>query len=404
MLKVYRNHILSIFNETSPLIKELPVDIINNMDSDFNTNNYLLFYENDTDSMILVKSIKSNRMYLYGSVKLVPYAVGEIISLGISFEEYEMSNELSVVFDKYYKKHLKGSFDVLYQDDKKVIKKYLSDNIQTVVLAGGCFWCMAKPYYEYDGIVHVYSGYSGGSEIFPKYEQVKGQNTTHKECVKLVYDKSIISLKSILDIYFDVIDPFDDEGQFIDRGDSYTTAMYYHNENDYLIMKEYLKKQEEKYHQKVVVKLLKEQIFYKAEEFHQDYSIKNKKEMEEEMSSSGRLIDDDYYLKISTMSYKTDEIVNNNMATSNLEYKLQEGLIFKFDYQNTLDEEDFCIVKKVKKIKDSLIVIINLPKRKEDIILTSIEEYKHQHTNKYVSFYENKESYYCYFINIIKKQ
>lgn len=404
MLKVYKNHILSIFNETNPLIKELPVDIINNMDSDFNTNNYLLFYENDTDSMILVKSIESNRMYLYGSVKLVPYAVGEIISLGLSFEEYEMSNELSVVFDKYYKKHLKGSFDVLYQDDKKVIKKYLSDNIQTVVLAGGCFWCMAKPYYEYDGIVHVYSGYSGGSEIFPKYEQVKGQNTTHKECVKLVYDKSIISLKSILDIYFDVIDPFDDEGQFIDRGDSYTTAMYYHNENDYLIMKEYIQKQEEKYHQKVVVKLLKEQVFYKAEEFHQDYTIKNKKEMDEEMSSSGRLIDDDYYLKISTMSYKTDEIVNNNMATSNLEYKLQEGLIFKFDYQNTLDEEDFCIVKKIKKIKDSIIVIINLPKQNEDIILTSIEEYKHQHTNKYVSFYENKESYYCYFINIIKKQ
>ena len=98
------------------------------------------------------------------------------------------------------------------------------------VLAGGCFWCMAKPYYEYDGIINVYSGYSGGKEINPTYEEVKSQKTSHLECVKLVYDEKIINYIDILNIYFETIDPFDDGGQFIDRGNSYTTAIFYHDD------------------------------------------------------------------------------------------------------------------------------------------------------------------------------
>lgn len=403
MLKVFKKNILNIYNETNPIINELPKEIINNMDNDFNVDNYLVYYKNEEtkEIMILLKSSKSNRLYLYGSVKILPRAILEIISLGLKFEEYEMSIELSKVFDKHYTKFLKGSFEEIYKDEKKIVKKYIKSNLETVVLAGGCFWCMAKPYYEYDGIVHVYSGYSGGEEIFPKYEQVKSQSTTHKECVKLVYDKTIISLKSILGIYFDVIDPFDDEGQFIDRGDSYTTAMYYYDDYQYQIMKEYLEEQEEKYQQKVVVKLLKEQIFYKAEEFHQDFSIKNKKEMKEELESSGRTLEEDYYLKISTMSYKSEEVIRNNYATSNLEFKLYKGLKFQFDYQNTLDDEDICIVEKVKKIKDSVIIIIKLPKRNESLIVTSIEEFKHFYQDKSLSLKENN---YYYYLNIIRRQ
>lgn len=159
---------------------------------------------------------------------------------------------------------------------------------KSCILAGGCFWCMSKPYYEYDGILKVYSGYSGGNEINPKYEDVKSQKTTHRECVKLVYDPNIISYNDILDIYFNTIDPFDDGGQFIDRGDSYTTALFYNSLEMKKEIENYISNLEIKYQKKIVVKVLEEKEFYMAEEYHQDYAIKNPELMEKELIESGR--------------------------------------------------------------------------------------------------------------------
>lgn len=159
---------------------------------------------------------------------------------------------------------------------------------KSCILAGGCFWCMSKPYYEYDGILKVYSGYSGGNEINPKYEDVKSQKTTHRECVKLVYDPNIISYNDILDIYFNTIDPFDDGGQFIDRGDSYTTALFYNSLEMKKEIEEYIKDFEQKHYKKVVVRVLEEKEFYMAEEYHQDYALKNPELMEKELIDSGR--------------------------------------------------------------------------------------------------------------------
>lgn len=156
------------------------------------------------------------------------------------------------------------------------------------ILAGGCFWCMSKPYYEYDGILKVYSGYCGGDEINPTYEEVKAQKTKHMESVKLIYDDTKISYKEILDIYFDTIDPFDDGGQFIDRGYSYTTGIFYQNKEMYDVAIEYIKQIEKKTNKKVFIKLLEEKPFYMAEEYHQDFAIKNPIEMEKELIESGR--------------------------------------------------------------------------------------------------------------------
>ena len=157
------------------------------------------------------------------------------------------------------------------------------------ILAGGCFWCMAKPYYEYDGIKNVYSGYSGDKESNANYEKVKSQKTLHREVIKLEYDENIISYKEILDIYFDTIDPFDDGGQFIDRGNSYTTAIFYHSEEMKKVALDYINKIELQYNKKVAVKILKEMPFYMAEAYHQDYAIKNPILMQEELIESGRL-------------------------------------------------------------------------------------------------------------------
>ena len=163
------------------------------------------------------------------------------------------------------------------------------NTIKYCILAGGCFWCMAKPYYEYDGILNVYSGYSGGDEIAPTYEEVKSQKTHHMECVKLVYDCSIISYKEILEIYFETIDPFDEDGQFIDMGYSYSTALFYQNEEMKEEIISFLYNKQLLYNKKIKVKVMKEKDFYMAEEYHQDYAIKNPEKMEKELILSGRI-------------------------------------------------------------------------------------------------------------------
>ena len=161
--------------------------------------------------------------------------------------------------------------------------------METCILAGGCFWCMAKPYYEYDGIINVYSGYSGGDEINPSYDDVKQQKTSHKECIKLVYDQKNINYVDILNIYFDTIDPFDDGGQFIDRGESYTTAIFYKDDRMKKIIEDFLNEKQKLFSKKIVVKVLPEKPFYMAEEEHQDYAIKNPELMEKELKLSGRI-------------------------------------------------------------------------------------------------------------------
>ena len=157
------------------------------------------------------------------------------------------------------------------------------------ILAGGCFWCMAKPYYEYEGIINVYSGYSGGTEINPTYEEVKNQKTSHLECVKLMYDENIITYNDILNIYFDTIDPFDDGGQFIDRGNSYTTAIFYNSSQMKEAIIDFINKKQKLHDKKIVVKVLEEGPFYMAEDYHQDYAIKNPDLMLEELKLSGRI-------------------------------------------------------------------------------------------------------------------
>ena len=176
-----------------------------------------------------------------------------------------------------------------YKYNLKTIHYHVKENnIKSCILAGGCFWCMAKPYYEYEGIKNVFSGYCGGSELFPSYEAVKSQQTSHRETVKILYDSSIIKYNDILKIYLSSIDPFDVGGQYIDRGFSYTTAIFYQDDNQKEIASSFLGEIEMYFNKKPSVKLLKEKIFYMAEEYHQDYALKNPVEMEKELINSGR--------------------------------------------------------------------------------------------------------------------
>ena len=99
-------------------------------------------------------------------------------------------------------------------------------DLEKATFAGGCFWCMVKPFDQWEGVESVISGYSGGNIENPTYEQVKSGTTGHYEVVQITYDPTKLSYETILNIYWQQIDPTDPDGQFHDRGSQYRTAIF----------------------------------------------------------------------------------------------------------------------------------------------------------------------------------
>ena len=153
--------------------------------------------------------------------------------------------------------------------------------------AGGCFWCVT-PIYKMYGVDKVVCGYSGGDEVNPTYEDVKHQKTGHRETIMLEYDPEKVSYSKLLDIFFANVDPFDSEGQFIDKGFSYTLAIYYNNDDEKNMAKERIDKLQADSGKEVYVALEPFKSFYEAEEYYQDYYLKNPEAFEKELIESGR--------------------------------------------------------------------------------------------------------------------
>ena len=154
--------------------------------------------------------------------------------------------------------------------------------------AGGCFWCIAALLDTIEGVHKIVSGYSGGDEINPTYEEVKAQKTGHRESIKVIYDENKTSYEKILEMFLNNIDPFDDGGQFIDRGHSYTTAIYYTNEQELSTAKLAINKVEKENNRKTAVAIEPFKSFYEAEEYHQDFHLKNPGKIKKEFEESGR--------------------------------------------------------------------------------------------------------------------
>ena len=163
-----------------------------------------------------------------------------------------------------------------------------SNNIKTCIFAGGCFWCIADPFYNIDGVIDVYSGYCGGNFKNPTYKEVKTGTTGHKESILIIYDSNKVSYYDLLKTYFENIDPFDGDGQFIDRGSSYQTAVFTDDVQEINDYNEIVKSIELNYQKKVMVKLFNKEIFYLAESEHQRFSINNIEKFKIEEEISGR--------------------------------------------------------------------------------------------------------------------
>ena len=136
---------------------------------------------------------------------------------------------------------------------------------------------MTKPFDTFEGIEKVTSGYMGGMTDNPTYEDVKKGTTGHYETVKIEYDVALFSYHKLLEIFFSVIDPLDDAGQFQDRGSQYKTAIFYTNDDQKKIAENYIQQlQHTIYSDKAIAtKILPASTFYKAEEYHQDFYKKN---------------------------------------------------------------------------------------------------------------------------------
>ena len=156
--------------------------------------------------------------------------------------------------------------------------------------AGGCFWCMVKPFDQWDGIEKVVSGYMGGHLQNPTYEDVKSGTSGHVEVVQITFDERVFSYDELLNIYWMQIDPTDAGGQFYDRGESYTTAIFVHDEQQRAIAEASKKRLDEsgKFNRPIAVKILDAKPFYEAEAYHQHYYKKNPAHYNRYAVGSGR--------------------------------------------------------------------------------------------------------------------
>ena len=140
----------------------------------------------------------------------------------------------------------------------------------SIILAGGCFWCVEADFEKVNGINEVISGYTGGFVENPTYKQVVKGGTGHYEAVIIHFDPEIITTKNILYKFFRSIDPTDAGGQFCDRGHSYKSAIFA-KPNQILIAKNALLEAEAILGEKIVTPILEVSKFFTAEKYHQDY-------------------------------------------------------------------------------------------------------------------------------------
>ena len=160
---------------------------------------------------------------------------------------------------------------------------------ETAYFAGGCFWCITPTFREMEGVEKVTSGYSGGLEENPAYEDVKHQKTGHRETVRIDYDPEKVSFTALMEVFLASVDPFDEDGQFIDRGFSYTLAVYYCNPGQELEAQRRIRRLEEEAGQPVFIKIEPFRSFYQAEDFHQNYDLTHPGEFRKELIESGRI-------------------------------------------------------------------------------------------------------------------
>ena len=150
--------------------------------------------------------------------------------------------------------------------------------LAVATFAGGCFWCMEPPFDRLEGVVSTTSGYTGGTVVGPSYKQVSAGGTGHAEAVRVVYDPAKVDYRTLLDVFWRNVDPFDAAGQFCDRGHEYRPAVFAHDEEQRRLAeasKAALAASGRFAPRPIAVAVEPARNFYVAEDCHQDYYLKN---------------------------------------------------------------------------------------------------------------------------------
>lgn len=147
-------------------------------------------------------------------------------------------------------------------------------SIQTIYLAGGCFWGMQKYFDQFEGVVATEVGYANGPDAAPSYQEVC-RNSGHAETLRVDYDPDVISLTELLNHYFMVIDPLSVNRQGGDAGIQYRTGIYYVDAGQLDEIEAAYRAEAEKVGAKLAVELMPLENFFSAEEYHQKYLDKN---------------------------------------------------------------------------------------------------------------------------------
>ena len=146
---------------------------------------------------------------------------------------------------------------------------------QSIVLGGGCFWCLEAVYQRLKGVTHVESGYAGGTKETANYELVCSGQTNHVEVVRVHFDDALVSLTEILEVFWTIHDPTTPHRQGNDKGPQYRSAIFYQTDEELDLTKKSIEVvASDLYADPVVTELHHLEVFYPAEDYHQDYFIR----------------------------------------------------------------------------------------------------------------------------------
>ena len=154
---------------------------------------------------------------------------------------------------------------------------YAETSQETVIFAGGCFWCMEPPFDNLDGVISTTSGYTAGHKNNPTYREVSAGTTGHTEAIQIIYNPEKITYSELLKVFWKNIDPVAVDRQFCDSGSQYRSGIYYLNAAQEKAAKQSLQNLQtsKQFEEQIATEVVAAKTFYHAEDYHQDYYQKN---------------------------------------------------------------------------------------------------------------------------------
>ncbi len=235
----------------------------------------------------------------------------------------------------------------------KATMPVFSKDTATATFAGGCFWCMEPPFEKLSGVIKVLAGYTGGTKANPRYEEVGAGGTGHMESIQITYDTRKITYLQLLNAFWRSNDPTDADGQFVDRGNQYQSAIFYHTLQQRILAeatKASLEHSGVFGKKRIATKIIPASTFYEAEGYHQDYYLKNPDDYHRYRNGSGR----DQFLEkawsgkgwkadtvmVSAFSKPPDFVLRTMLSPLSYEVTQEKGTEapFKNEYWNNHEE------------------------------------------------------------------